>query len=250
MVNIDRVLKQQNEQMQKILIRSRKQTIESLINLADTLDDIHTDANRTKANWTAVSMASNTATLAGLALAPTTFGTSLALTTIGSVGGYVSNTLKDEDSVQADVQIKTLLDLAQTMVDSEIKTIEAEKLRLNSLIADAKAVGIGAYKTYTLSKQAIAIGEAIRTGEMANASQIVLNSSRLLNTLTAGFTIVCIAHDALTLIKTENALDNNEKSKYAQQLRDIAAKLQNNICEMENELKKQNDNEDDRLPYD
>lgn len=73
-------------------------------------------------------MASNTATLAGLGLAPSTFGTSLALTTIGSIAGYVSNIFRDQDSVQMNVQIKTLLDFAQLMVDSEIKTIEAEKI--------------------------------------------------------------------------------------------------------------------------
>ncbi len=82
-------------------------------------------------------------------MAPVTFGASLGLKIGNSVTGYVSNTAKGMARSSADTSVKTLYEIAQTIVDGEI---EAEKLWLNSLIVEIKDMGGAAYQAVTLAK--------------------------------------------------------------------------------------------------
>ncbi len=167
-------------------------------------------------------MTSDAAAVAGVTLAPVTFGASLVLTIGNSVTGYVSNTAKGMARSIADTHAKTLCEIAQTIFDGEI---EAEKLWINSLIVEIKGVAGAAYLAVNLTKQVISIRHAIRIGEVSNASKILLNSSRLLQALIVGYIACCVVSDTLE---------------------DIASQWQNTIHEIENQLNEK-DSDDEHI---
>jgi hypothetical protein len=102
-------------------------------------------------------MASGAVALAGVALAPVTLGASLVLTIGSNITGYVSNTAKGMARSNAETHAKTLCEIG------------AEELWLNSLIVEIKDAGGAAYQAVNLTKQVIAIRDAIRIGEVLNA---------------------------------------------------------------------------------
>ncbi|KAG9468676.1 hypothetical protein GDO78_022183 [Eleutherodactylus coqui] len=205
---------------------------EKLLEIAEDLDTFHRGATIASVTGSSVGLAGGITTIAGLALAPVTFGAPLIVSGIGVAaavaGGVTGASPSIADSVNMKNKCRKAEDIMKT-VDTKLKAFERASIKLESLIkaldamektgAIADALSIGGRFAFA----GIAVGRKVHLGKLsaiaARGAQLAARGVKVVTAVSGVFAALFKVTDAVFLVKGVQELHNGTKTEAATEIR-------------------------------
>ncbi|XP_073481656.1 apolipoprotein L3-like [Aquarana catesbeiana] len=209
--------------------------IKEMRDIANCMDEFHRKATIASVTGSSVGIAGGITTLAGLALAPFTFGASLivgavgmGVATAGGLTGAVASIVDNENIKKTLKRVEEIVGEIQKHIEliqeiSKRMHCEFQKLGINDIYNAATLGGI-------LTNAAVQVGRLVRLGRIiataARGAEAAAQGARLITAISgvlAGFLLIV---DTFFIVKGAQDLKNGCKTKEAEEIRDLAEKLQ------------------------
>ncbi|XP_066454209.1 apolipoprotein L3-like [Eleutherodactylus coqui] len=203
-----------------------------LLAIAKDLDILHRGATIASVTGSSFGIVGGITTLAGLALAPVTFGTSLMVTAIGvgvaAGGGIAGASASILNIVNTKRKCSEAEDIVKT-VDGKLKTFETVCKKQHSLIKALEAMentGEIADALRSGGRVALVGLELGRLAQLeklsavaASGAQLAARGVKVVTAVTVGFAALFMFIDAVFLVKGIQELENDTKTKEATEIR-------------------------------
>ncbi|KAG9463248.1 hypothetical protein GDO78_022131 [Eleutherodactylus coqui] len=203
-----------------------------MLAIANDLDILHREATIASITGSSFGIAGGITTLAGLALAPVTFGTSLIVTAIGvgvaAGGGIAGASASISNIVNTKRKCSEAEDIVKT-VDTKLKTFETVCKKQQSLIKALEAMentGEIADALRSGGRVALAGLELGRLAQLhklsavaARGAQLAARGVKVVTAVTVGFAALFMVIDAVFLVKGIQELHNGTKTEAATEIR-------------------------------
>ncbi|XP_067423695.1 uncharacterized protein [Emydura macquarii macquarii] len=216
--------------------------VKKLKNIADEVDETHKNATIANVWGGSMGIVGGVTALAGLVLAPVTFGTSLALPMAGfavsAAGGITSAAATITDAVTSSNKQKEVENVLKEC-QNNLERIEKE---LAKITEEIKKMGDGSDPDLLLvlqgglgvGKAVLNAGKVLKAGKMLAdagkvASRLASNASRaakLAGSVTRGLTGITVLLDAAFVVKDSKELMEGAKTELGAKIRTEAAKME------------------------
>ncbi|XP_060940203.1 apolipoprotein L1 [Limanda limanda] len=227
----------------------------SLNTLADGLDKFNKRTKIAQITGGSTSAIGGIATIAGLALAPVTFGTSLIVTAVGlgvataggltSAGAGISNQVnnsmdrKKVEKIVQDYQEK-MLDLNKCLKFikqgiEELRKFDLIKMKKHAYNRDFPVLSSSFYEDGAMAGKAILINanEIMRVVQIANvAGSTAARAVQIASMATGVLTGLFVGMDIYFVAKDSKELKKGAKSEFAAKIREVATQLHDGLVEL------------------
>ncbi|XP_069575371.1 apolipoprotein L1 isoform X2 [Brachyistius frenatus] len=223
--------------------------------IADSLDKFNKKTKIAQITGGSTSAIGGVATIAGLALAPVTFGTSLIVTAVGlgvataggltSAGAGISNQVnnsmdrKKVEKIVEDYQEK-MLDLNKCLKFikqgiENLRRFDLLRLKKNAYNQDFPELNSRFYEDGAMAGKAILINanEIMRVVQIANvAGSTAARAVQIASMATGVLTGLFVGMDIYFVAKDSKELKKGAKSEFAAKIRDVATQLHDGLVEL------------------
>ncbi|CAK6974805.1 nucleolar protein dao-5-like isoform X3 [Scomber scombrus] len=254
------------------------QHVIDLNSMADALDKFNKNTKIAQITGGSTSAIGGVATIAGLALAPITFGTSLIVTAVGlgvataggltSAGAGISNQVNN--SMDRKKVEKIVEDYQEKMVDlnkclkfikqgiENLRRFDLIKMKNHAYNRDFPVLSSSFYEDGAMAGKAILINanEIMRVVQIANvAGSTAARAVQIASMATGVLTGLFVGMDIYFVAKDSKELKKGAKSEFAGKIREVATQLHDGLVEL-NSLREelqdtsrpQDDAEDEKAP--
>ncbi|KAM3605478.1 uncharacterized protein V6R79_026119 [Siganus canaliculatus] len=231
------------------------QHVIDLNGIADGLDKFSKNTKIAQITGGSTSAIGGVATIAGLALAPVTFGTSLIVTAVGlgvataggltSAGAGISNQVNN--SMDRKKVEKIVQDYQDKMVDlnkclkfikqgiENLKRFDLIKMKNNAYNRDFPVLSTSFYEDGAMAGKAILINanEIMRVVQIANvAGSTAARAVQIASMATGVLTGLFVGMDIYFVAKDSKELKKGAKSEFAAKIREVATQLHDGLVEL------------------
>lgn len=256
------------------------QHVIDLNSMADALDKFNKNTKIAQITGGSTSAIGGVATIAGLALAPVTFGTSLIVTAVGlgvataggltSAGAGISNQVnnsmdrKKVEKIVEDYQAK-MVDLNKCLkfIKQGIENLhkfDLIKMKNHAYNRDFPVLSSSFYEDGAMAGKAILINanEIMRVVQIANvAGSTAARAVQIASMATGVLAGLFVGMDIYFVAKDSKELKKGAKSEFAGKIREVATQLHDGLVELnslreelQDTSKPQNDEENEKAPVD
>nr|XP_057940593.1 calponin homology domain-containing protein DDB_G0272472-like isoform X2 [Doryrhamphus excisus] len=231
------------------------QHVIDLNGIADSLDKFNKNTKIAQITGGSTSAIGGVATIAGLALAPVTFGTSLIVTAVGlgvataggltSAGAGISNQVNN--SMDRKKVEKIVEDYQEKMVDlnkclkfikqgiENLRRFDLIKMKNNAYNRDFPVLSTSFYEDGAMAGKAILINanEIMRVVQIANvAGSTAARAVQIASMATGVLTGLFVGMDIYFVAKDSKELKKGAKSEFAGKIREVATQLHEGLVEL------------------
>ncbi|XP_035527154.1 apolipoprotein L1 isoform X6 [Morone saxatilis] len=231
------------------------QHVIDLNTIADGLDKFSKNTKIAQITGGSTSAIGGVATIAGLALAPVTFGTSLIVTAVGlgvataggltSAGAGISNQVNN--SMDRKKVEKIVQDYQEKMVDlnkclkfikqgiENLKKFDLMKMKESAYNRDFPVLSSSFYEDGAMAGKAILINanEIMRVVQIANvAGSTAARAVQIASMATGVLTGLFVGMDIYFVAKDSKELKKGAKSEFAAKIREVATQLHDGLVEL------------------
>ncbi|XP_068196135.1 apolipoprotein L1 isoform X2 [Antennarius striatus] len=231
------------------------QHVIDLNSIADGLDKFSKNTKIAQITGGSTSAIGGVATIAGLALAPVTFGTSLIVTAVGlgvataggltSAGAGISNQVNN--SMDRKKVEKIVQDYQEKMVDlnkclkfikqgiENLKKFDLIKMKKHAYNRDFPVLSSSFYEDGAMAGKAILINanEIMRVVQIANvAGSTAARAVQIASMATGVLTGLFVGMDIYFVAKDSKELKKGAKSEFAAKIREVATQLHDGLVEL------------------
>ncbi|XP_061653424.1 apolipoprotein L1 isoform X1 [Phyllopteryx taeniolatus] len=231
------------------------QHVIDLNSMADALDKFNKNTKIAQITGGSTSAIGGVATIAGLALAPVTFGTSLIVTAVGlgvataggltSAGAGISNQVnnsmdrKKVEKIVTDYQEK-ILDLNKCLKFikqgiENLRRFDLIKMKNNAYNRDFPVLSSSFYEDGAMAGKAILVNanEIMRVVQIANvAGSTAARAVQIASMATGVLTGLFVGMDIYFVAKDSKELKKGAKSEFAGKIREVATQLHDGLVEL------------------
>ncbi|XP_071347019.1 protein starmaker-like isoform X4 [Trachinotus anak] len=231
------------------------QHVIDLNSIADSLDKFNKNTKIAQITGGSTSAIGGVATIAGLALAPVTFGTSLIVTAVGlgvataggltSAGAGISNQVNNsmdrkkvekivEDYQEKIVDLNKCLKFIKQGIEN-LRKFDLLKMKKHAYNRDFPALTSSFYEDGAMAGKAILINanEIMRVVQIANvAGSTAARAVQIASMATGVLTGLFVGMDIYFVAKDSKELKKGAKSEFAAKIRDVATQLHDGLVEL------------------
>ncbi|CAH2246470.1 apolipo L3-like [Pelobates cultripes] len=229
------------DNLQHTVIQTFEKCIKKLCSIADDIDNFHKGAVTANIVGSSVGIAGGVAAIAGLALAPFTFGASLTISAIGvgaaTAGGVTGAIASIADNVHTKnkcTEVERILE----KVNKEKEKMQEMLKEIDALISDMKSLlgvdnvdlaRLGGRGVYTMAEVARVVQLVKLSTTAAQGAGIVARGARVAAAVSGIFAALFLAVDVANVVISAKELGKGAKSEEAKKIREVADELEKEI---------------------
>ncbi|XP_063298331.1 apolipoprotein L3-like isoform X1 [Pelobates fuscus] len=229
------------DNLQHTVIQTFEKCINELCSIAADIDHFHKGAVTANIVGSSVGIAGGVAAIAGLALAPFTFGASLTVSAIGvgaaTAGGVTGAIASIADNVHTKNKCKEVERILEYVNEEKEKMQEMLK-EIDALITDMKSLlgvdnvdlaRLSGRGVYTVAEVARVIQLVKLSTTAAQGASLVARGARVAAAVSGIFAALFLVVDIANVVNSAKELGKGAKSEEAKKIREVADELEKEI---------------------